>query len=491
MTTTIRGSGSGAAIKKCIRAIPSGLSYAVTTVIAVLATAAFGADAIRQDQWEFRSIYEELVETNTTLSSGSCTEAAEKVAARLREAGMAETDVRVIVAPDHPQEGSVVAVLRAAPSEDKGIVLLAHIDVVEARREDWLREPFDLVEENGYFHARGAADDKAMAAIWVDTLIRLHREKFRPRRDIKIALTCGEETIEAFNGVQHLLAHHREWLDAEFALNEGAYGLLDPDGRRVLMGVQAGEKTPQDFRLEVLNAGGHSARPVKDNAIYRLAAGLGRLDAYEFPITLNPTTRAHFLSMAAIEGGQIGSAMMALVARPEDAAAAALVTANPIWNATLRTTCVATTLDAGHATNALPQRARANINCRMFPGVTADEVRATLERVLDDPGITVTPMKTRAPVARAPELTPQILGPIKALMDEVYPGVPLVPMQAAGYTDGQFLNAAGIPTYGLGLFVDPDFGHIHGANERIRVRSVYEGRDFLHALVKRYAAAPN
>lgn len=456
--------------------------------VVVLATPAVCAAEARPDQAEFRALYEELVETNTTLSSGSCTEAAEKMASRLRGAGFPGGDVQVVIAPGHPQEGSLVAVLRAHHPKAKALLLLAHIDVVEARREDWTRDPFELVEEGGYFHARGAADDKAMAAIWVDSLIRLHRERFRPTRDVKLALTCGEETLEAFDGLQYLLDHRRELVDAEFALNEGGYGLLDAQGRRILMGVQAGEKTPQDFRLEVLNAGGHSARPVKDNAIYRLAAGLTRLSQDDFPIQLNGTTRKYFQRMAAIEGGEIGGAMNALVANPADAGAAALVSANPIWNATLRTTCVATMLDAGHATNALPQRARSNINCRIFPGVQAEEVRLRLEQVLADPAITVMALKTRAPVATPPELTPRILRPIEELMAEMYPGVPLVPMQASGYTDGQFLNAAGIPTYGLGLFLDPDFGHIHGLNERIRVQSVYEGRDFLHALVKRYAS---
>lgn len=462
------------------------LVRAFVASLAIQATCATAADA--DDPSEFRALYEELVETNTTLSSGSCTEAAEKMAARLLRSGLPEADVRVIVAPDHPKEGSLVAVLRAPHgAKGKGMLLLAHLDVVEARREDWTRDPFELVEQDGYFHARGAADDKAMAAIWVDTLIRLHREKFRPRREIKLALTCGEETLEAFDGVQYLLAQHRELIDADFALNEGGFGLLDEQGRRVLMSIQVGEKTPQDFRLEVLNEGGHSARPVKDNAIYRLAAGLTRLSQHDFPIQLNDTTRAYFKRMADIRGGDAGTAMKALVANPADVAAAGIVTANPLWNATLRTTCVATMLEAGHATNALPQRARANVNCRMFPGVTVDDVRRALEQVVADPAITVTALPSRMPLAVPPVLTPAILRPIEKLVAARYPGVPLLPSQSSGYTDGPFLNAAGIPTYGIGLWFDPDFGHIHGANERIRVESVYEGRDFLQALVKQYA----
>jgi len=449
---------------------------------------AFADTTPRADQLAFRELYEELVETNTTLSAGSCTLAANKMAARLRSAGFPGTDIHLVVAPEHPEEGALVAVLRAPRAKAKALLLLAHIDVVEAKREDWTRDPFTLVEEDGYFYARGAADDKAMAAIWVDTLIRLHREGFKPKRDIKIALTCGEETIEAFDSVPYLLANHRELIDAAFALNEGGYGLLDDQGRRVMFGVQAGEKTPQDYRLEVTNAGGHSARPLKDNAIYHLAAGLTRLSQHDFPIVLNDTTRNYFKRMAEIQGGDIGAAMKALTANPSDAQAVALVTANPSWNAVLRTTCVATMLDAGHATNALPQRARANINCRIFPGVAVDEVRSTLEQVLADPAITVTALKTRAPVAGPPELTPAILQPIERQVAETYPGVPIVPLLSAGYTDGQFLNAAGIPTYGIGMFLDPDFGHVHGLNERVRVQSVYESRDFLHALVKQYSS---
>ena len=443
----------------------------------------------QDDRAEFRALYKELVETNTTHSSGDCTAAAGKMAARLRGAGLPEADVRVVVAPDHPREGSLVAVLRAPKkkSRGKGVLLIAHIDVVEARREDWTRDPFEMIEENGYFHARGVADDKAMAAIWVDSLIRLHRENFEPRRDIKIALTCGEETLEAFDGIQHLVSEHRELIDADVAFNEGGYGQLDAQGRRVMMGVQIGEKTPQDFRLEVLNEGGHSARPVKDNAIYRLSAGLGRLGQHEFPIQLNDTTRAFFTRMADIRCGEAGAAMKALVTDPSNAAAAATVSANPGWNATLRTTCVATMLDAGHATNALPQRARANVNCRLFPGTTVEEVRRTLEQVVGDAAITITALPSRMPLAVAPPLDPAVLGPIEARIAKSYPEVPMVLTQSAGYTDGPFLNAAGIPTYGLGLFVDPDFGHIHGANERVRVQSVYESRDFLHGLVKHFA----
>ena len=235
----------------------------------------------RAGEAEFREVYKELVETNTALSNGSCTLAAERMAARLKSAGLEQ--VQVFTAPDHPKEGGLFAVYPGSDSKAKAILLLAHIDVVEAKREDWTRDPFVLVEENGSFYARGAMDDKAEAAIWVDTLVRYAQEKFKPRRTIKIALTCGEETAGAFNGAQWLAQNHRDWIDAEFAINEGAWGEMDAQGRKLVMNVQAGEKAAQDFRLEVTNPGGHSSRPRKDNAINQLAAALSRIEAYEFP----------------------------------------------------------------------------------------------------------------------------------------------------------------------------------------------------------------
>ena len=367
------------------------------------------------------------------------------------------------------------------------MLLLAHVDVVEARREDWTRDPFTLFDEGGYFYARGVSDDKAMAAIWVDTLVRFLEDGFRPLRTIKLALTCGEETSGAFNGAEHLAKEQRQLIDAAFALNEGAWGVLDDQGRRIFLSVQAGEKAAQNYRLEVRNPGGHSSRPVKDNAIYHLAAGLTRIAGHEFPIHLNDTTRAYFTRVGEMKGGELGAAMGALAANPADAAAAT-VTADPTYNAMLRTTCVATLLEAGHATNALPQRATANVNCRIYPTETFEDVRRTLERVVADPEITITKLETRGPQAKAPPLTPAIVGPIEEVAARVFPGIPVVPIFQAGATDGQFLGAVGIPTYGIGaLFFDPDLGNIHGLNERLRVESLYDGRDYLYELVKTLA----
>ncbi|HKU16043.1 MAG TPA: M20/M25/M40 family metallo-hydrolase [Steroidobacteraceae bacterium] len=459
----------------------------LTASVAICVTAQ--ADGIRPDQAAFREIYQELVETNTTLSAGSCTEAAEKMAARLRKGGYPDSDLHLFATADHPKEGGLVAILPGTDPKARPMLLLAHIDVVEARREDWQRDPFKLVEEDGYFYARGSLDDKSMSATWVDTLIRLRGERTKPRRTVKMALTCGEETSGAFNGAEYLAKEQRELIDAAFALNEGAWGMLDASGKRVMMGVQAGEKTSQNFALEVQNPGGHSSRPVKNNAIYHLAGALTRIEQYDFPVKLNDTTRIYFSRMATIVGGDVGAAMAKLVADPADAAAGAKVAEDPTYNGMLRTTCVATMLNAGHATNALPQRARANVNCRIYPGEPVESVRQTLEKVVADPEVKVSIPETRGPASVVPPLTREIMGPIEKVSARFYPGVPVIPILQPGATDGQFLGPAGIPTYGInGLFLDPDLGGIHGLNERVRVQSLYDGRDFLYELVKIYAA---
>ena len=442
---------------------------------------------------QFREVYKELVETNTALSNGSCTLAAERMAARLKAAGFADADLHPFAAPDHPKEGGLVALYPGRDPKLKAVLLLAHIDVVEAKREDWTRDPFKLVEENGTFYARGVIDDKAEAAIWVDTLIRYKQEKYRPLRPIKLALTCGEETAGAFNGARWLVDNQRDLIDAAFAVNEGAFGELDTEGRKVALEIQAGEKLAQNFRLEVTNPGGHSSRPLKDNAIYRLSAALLRIEGYEFPAQFTDGSRAYFTGMAKIQAAkgntEVADAMRALVKDPNDAPAIALVSAkDPSWNATLRTTCVATMLDAGHATNALPQRARANINCRIFPGVSQEAVRAKLEELVADPAVKVTTLEIRGPSSPPPPLTAQILAPVEKLAAEFFPGVPVLPILQPGATDGEFLNAGGIPTYGIEpLFTGPDLGHIHGLNEYVGVKSLLDCRDFLYRLIKIYS----
>jgi acetylornithine deacetylase/succinyl-diaminopimelate desuccinylase-like protein len=452
----------------------------------VWCSGAAAAQAQAPDRQAFRAIYQELVEIDTSPSTGSCTRAAEAMLAHLRAAGYSEQDARVIVPDGAPEDGNLVAVLPGT-SRQRAMLLLAHIDVVDARREDWERDPFTLVEENGFFYARGASDDKAMAAVWVDLMARLRREGLRPRRTIRMALTCGEETSNRVNGVDYLLRNHREWMAADFAVNEGAGGVLSAEGRPIALNVQAGEKIHQVYALTVTNPGGHSSRPVPENAIYRLSTGLGRLAAFQFPVQLNPVTRAFFERMAPIVGGEEGAAMSAIARNPDDAAAQATLARDASYNAMMRTTCVATQLSGGHAPNALPQRAVATLSCRVMQGTTPEQVQAELQRVLADPQIAVEIVRRREG-SEAPRLTREIMGPVERTAARMWPGVPIVPMMTPGATDGRFLNTAGIPTYGMsGMFAVPGETNAHGLNEKIRVQSLYEGRDFLEAIVREYA----
>jgi len=439
------------------------------------------------EQRELREIYKELIEINTTDSAGSCTQAAEALAARLKAGGFRDAEMQILVPPGAPKKGNLVARYKGTGAR-KPLMLLGHLDVVEAKREDWQRDPFKLVEENGYFYARGALDDKAMVAVFVANLIRYRREGYLPERDLVLVATCDEEIIPSkFSGIEYLLKNHRALIDAEFALNEGASGLLDAKGNYLRMGIQAGEKVFQTYQLEVTNPGGHSSRPLKDNAIYHLAGGLARLAAFDFPFKLSDTTRLYFERMSAVESGQTAADMKAILRNPPDAAAIERLSTDASNNATFRTTCVATMLDAGHATNALPQRARATVNCRILPGESVDEVARTLVRVLANGKINLMP--THAPtLSPAPPLTREILAPVEKVSEQMWPGVPVVPTMLVAATDGRYTNNAGIPTYGLnGMFRDADGSGIHGLNERILVRSLYEGHEFLHRVVKLYA----
>lgn len=438
-------------------------------------------------QSELRDIYRELVEINTTDSSGSCTLAAQAMAARLGAAGFPASDRQIIVPPGNAKKGNLVARYKGSGAKQP-LLLLAHIDVVEVKREDWKRDPFKLTEEDGRFHARGAADDKAMAAAFVANLIRYRRESFRPERDLVVALTCDEEIIPSdFNGVQYLLKNHRAMIEAELALNEGGGGQLDKAGQRVRLSIQAGEKVFQSYRLEVTNAGGHSAQPRKDNAIYHLAGGLARLGAFDFPPKLLPVTRAYFDKLSGILSGQVSADIKAMLREPPDEAAIARLSQNPSYNAQLRTTCVATMANAGEATNALPQLAQAVVNCRVLPGDSVAEVQGTLVRVLANEKISVKPMG-EATLSPPSPLTAMIMGPVQSIAAQMWPGVPLVPSMSAGATDSRFLNNAGIPTYGIsGMFNNPETSNVHGSNESLPVRSLYEGQEFLYRLVRALA----
>jgi len=445
------------------------------------------AETLNPELSAFRELYRELVEINTTLSVGSCTKAAEAMAVHLREAGFPEQDIHIIVPADWPTQGNLVAHLPGLDTGLEPILLLAHIDVVEANPDDWARDPFTLIEEDGYFYGRGSFDDKAMAAIFIDVLIRMKQAGFQPERTIKLALTCGEETPNNFNGVRYLLEHHRDLIDAQFALNEGAFAVAGADGQKIYNGIQAGEKTYQDYHLEVRNPGGHSSRPVPDNAINRLAAALTRIAEYQFPITFNDTTRAYFKRMAALNGGQTGEDMLAILQATPDPDALARITADSSFNSMLHTTCVATMLDAGHAPNALPQRAWANVNCRIFPGQTQEEVRQILSDVVNDTDVVVTFADPPESTSPPPPLTPEIVGPMETVSKQMWPQVPVIPFMQAGGTDGRLLTPAGIPTYSIsGMFADPNTSGFHGLNERVPVQSLYESREFLNRLIRIY-----
>ena len=431
----------------------------------------------RAGEAEFREVYKELVETNTALSNGSCTLAAERMAARLKSAGLEQ--VQVFTAPGHPKEGGLFAVYPGSDSKAKAILLLAHIDVVEAKREDWTRDPFVLVEENGSFYARGAMDDKAEAAIWVDTLMRYAREKFKPRRAIKIALTCGEETAGAFNGAQWLAQNHRDWIDAEFAINEGAWGEMDEHGVKLVMNVQAGEKAAQNFRLEVTNPGGHSSQPRKDNAIDELAAALLKIADYRFTPELSDLTKAYFQAAAKYEDPQVAGAMRAFAANPADAKAIATLSAKPDQVGKIGTTCVVTMINGGHALNALPQRAGANVNCRIFPGHPPAAIMAELARAVANPNVTFKDVTEGTVPTDASPMRPDFIAAVTDAMAAAYPGVPVFPSMASGASDSMWFRSHGVPSYGASpTFLKPSDDFSHGLNERMPVANIAPGINY-------------
>jgi len=453
----------------------------------VLGTSACAAELTQQQRSLF-DIYKQLVEINTTDSVGDTTAAAQAMAARLIEAGFPADDVRVLVHPGNARKGNLVARLRGDGTM-KPILLLAHLDVVEARKEDWSPDldPFRLTERGGYYYGRGTSDDKAMAAIFVANLIRYRQQGLRFKRDVILALTADEEGGD-YNGAGWLVANHGGLVDAEFGLNEGGGG-REREGQRLFNGVQASEKIYRDFQLEITNKGGHSSLPVRDNAIYRLAAALDRLAAFDFPINLNEVTRAFFERTAAIEGGQTALDMKAIVqSNGADAEAAGRLAQTAAYNSMMRTTCVATLMQAGHARNALPQKATANVNCRILPQESVDDVRGTLARVLADDAIAITTLSQSTVAAPASPLNPRVMKPIEELTRSMWKGVPTIPLMSTGATDSSHFRANGVPMYGVsGLFGDINDVRAHGRDERVSVKSFYEAQEFLYQLVKGYA----
>jgi acetylornithine deacetylase/succinyl-diaminopimelate desuccinylase-like protein len=450
------------------------------------ATASLAAQGRPLTRWEAqaRALLKELVEINTTHSTGNTVTAAEAMARHMLAAGFPREDVVVI--ENAPRKGNLIVRYRGRSRTLRPILLLSHIDVVEANPADWTLPPFEFIEREGVFYGRGVADDKDESAIHLTLLLRMKAEGIVPERDIIVALTADEEGGPE-NGVQYLLANHRDLVDAAFVLNEGGGGRMD-GSRRISNDVQAAEKYVVNFILEATNSGGHSSVPRPDNAIYSLARALARLAEMQQPVRLNETTRAYFTRQADILGGETGAAMRRVVANERDAQAAAIVSRDFSNNSRLRSTCVATLLEGGHAMNALPQRARATVNCRILPEETRAQVQARIIEAIADPEITVTTNREDANSPSSP-LTPELLRAIEAATEEVFPGTPVVPTMSTGATDGAYFRAAGIPTYGVsGLFYSAP--NAHGMNEKIEAEAFYQGLEFMYRLVRRLTSGP-
>ncbi|MGC0772230.1 MAG: M20/M25/M40 family metallo-hydrolase [Candidatus Acidiferrum sp.] len=450
-----------------------------------------GQDETKQQS---RDIFKQLIEINTTDSVGNVTTAAEAMAKRLRDAGFPEQDV-IVAGPNERKKNLVVRL--HGTGQQKPILFLAHLDVVEARREDWTTDPFQFVEKDGYFYGRGTVDIKDGAAILVENFIRMKKSGLAPSRDLILALTADEENGN-FDGVEWLLKHHRDWIDAAYCVNLDGGDFMSISGKKIYGAIQASEKVYVDFQFEVKNPGGHSSRPTRDNAIYHLAGGLTRLANYNFPAELNEITRSMLEKSAAIEGGPLAAEMKAAAKDPPDSAAIARLSEDSFYNAILRTTCVATMLSGGHAPNALPQTARANVNCRILPGEDPNKIKETLIKVVDDPQIKVTFVEQRDADGKLilPELVPpsplrqDLMKAVESAAARVWGPLPIMPVMDTGASDGRFLRMAGIPTYGIaGVFLDIDNRRAHGKDERVGVQDFYDGVEFNYKLMQALATA--
>jgi acetylornithine deacetylase/succinyl-diaminopimelate desuccinylase-like protein len=475
---------------RVVLAVTALLFTAVTPVQGAAASASDGsANALA------RSIFQELIEINTTDSVGNVTTAAEAMARRFRAAGFPESDL-ALLGPNARKKNLVVRY--HGTGRQKPVLLIGHLDVVEARREDWSTDPFKFVEKDGYFYGRGTQDMKDGDAIMVTTLLRLKQEGFKPDRDIILALTADEEGGSS-NGVDWLLKHHRDLIEAEFVLNHDGSSIVSDHGRQLYYELDGTEKVYGDFQLMATNPGGHSSLPVPDNAIYALADGLGRIEKFEFPFELNPVTRAYYERMATIETGQRAADMRAILHTPPDPAAIARLSKDAIDHSIMRTTCVATRLEGGHANNALPQRAAAVVNCRILPGHSPEEVRQVLVKVLADPRITVRYIDDNGQVQDKasdrkgyppPPLKPEIMKPLEALVSKDWPGLKVVPNMSVGASDGVYTSAAGMPTYTItGIDIDKDNERAHGRDERLGVDSFYKGNEFYYQYLKALTSA--
>jgi len=457
---------------------------------ALLCAAVCHAETDEVSNARAREIFKELIEINTTESVGRVTAASQAMARRLHDAGFPEQDVQ-IVGQDERKKNLVVR-LRGT-GKHKAVLMIGHLDVVEARREDWTTDPFKFVEKDGYFYGRGTQDMKDGDAIMTATLIRLKKEGYKPNRDLILALTADEEGGNA-NGVNWLVKNRRDLVDAEFVINHDGASITSDHGKPLFFEMDGTEKVYADYRLTATNPGGHSSLPVPDNAIYELAAALGRLSKYEFPFELNAVTRAYFESVSQIETGQRAADMKAILQTPPDPQAIERLSHDAIDHSTMRTTCVATRLQGGHANNALPQTATANVNCRILPGHSPEEVRQDLIKVFDDPRIKVqfysddTGVQDTAPDRRGfppPPLRPDVMQPLQKVVAQMWPGLKVIPAMADGASDGVFTSAAGLPTYGIaGIALDKDNQRAHGKDERVGVQSFDQGNEFFYRYIK-------
>ena len=431
-----------------------------------------------------RSIFKELIEINTTHSIGNTTVAALAMRKRFLDAGFSENDIQIT----GPEIRNRNIILRYhGKGKRPPLLLLSHLDVVEAKRSDWTMDPFKLTEKDGFFYGRGTSDIKDGSAILVANFIRLKKEGFVPDRDLILALTAGEEG-GVYDGVEWLVKNRRSLIDAAFCINMDAGDPQLKNGKKIARTVQLSEKSVLDLELEVKNPGGHGSLPVKNNAIYRLAGGLEKMQAYDFPVQMSEITQSYFLKMSSFENGQLAEDMKSIAQNSTDPQVISRLAVSPYYNALMRTTCVATMLEAGHAINALPQSAKAFVNCRILPGNTNHQIVKQLNELLNDSQIVIKVIGDTAANPPSPS-DPEMMKTVEQVTQKIWPGVPVIAVMDVGASDGIYLRSAGIQTYGIsGVFIDEDDNRAHGKDERIGVKEFYEGVEYEYALIKAFSS---
>jgi acetylornithine deacetylase/succinyl-diaminopimelate desuccinylase-like protein len=468
-------------MQKIIKQFFAGLIF-VLSIVFQFVSAQVNKLSVEQDL--AHSIFKELIEINTTHSIGDCTPAAEAMAKRLKEGGFDVKDI-VIIGP-FARNKNMIARIHGSGKQPP-VLFLAHLDVVEAKPEDWSYDPFKLVETNGYFYGRGTLDVKSGAAILVSNFIRLRKAGFIPDRDLVLALTAGEESADDYDGVEWLVQNHRPLIDASFCINMDAGEPQRKEGKRILRPVQVSEKGNFYLTLEVKNPGGHSSQPTKNNAIYRLADGLVKMQAYDFPVQFSDVTKSYFATMASLETGQLETDMKAIAQNNPDTAIINRLAMFPYYNALMRSTCITTVVDAGNSVNALPQSAKATVNCRLLPGVKEEEAKNRIVQILGDTGIHVS-VRMVLKSGPASPVNREIIDKVEQVTKKFWPGIPVLPVMGVGASDGKYLRAAGMPTYGIsGVFLDVDDFRMHARDERIRVEDFYEGLDYNYEIIKAFS----